>query len=150
MPPTSDRTTRIRYSSVLYLLTSLFLLRVAGQAIQYWFALDSLPPFDAFQGSSLPYAVLLSVQLLLLVAMYRAAWRLGSAKLPPNRRTGRWLVAAGSIYMAGSLARITIGLTVTGANGWFTSWIPALLHVVLAAFVLTLAIFHLWEKENYA
>lgn len=150
MPPTTDRTILIRYSGLLYLLASLFLLRVAGQAVQYWHPLTFLPPFGGFQGSSLPYAVLLPIQLLILVCMYRAAWRLGAGRLLPDGRTGRRLMIIGAIYMVGSLVRIAIGLTVAGANTWFTSWIPALLHVVLAAFVLTLATFHLQEKENFA
>ncbi|MFC7289400.1 hypothetical protein ACFQPC_15235 [Herminiimonas glaciei] len=145
-----DRSDLVRYSNLLYLLASLFLVRVVGQAVQYWFPLAALPAFGDFQGSSLPYALLLSIQLLMLAFMYRAAWRLGSGKLRPNSRVGRWLMALGTIYMAGSLLRIMIGLTVTDAMAWFTSWIPAMFHVVLAAFILTLAIFHLRAKDNCA
>jgi hypothetical protein len=147
MPSSSGRFKLSRYSILLYLLASLFLIRVAGQAMQYWFPFDSLPAFSNFQGSSLSYSLLLSIQFLMLFFMYRAAWRLGSGKLEPNGHTGRWLMVLGTIYMTGSVARIAIGMTVADANAWFTSWIPAVFHVVLAAFVLTLASFHLRAKR---
>jgi hypothetical protein len=150
MQSASNRTARSRYSSLLYLFASLFFLRVVGQAVQYWFPLDFLPPFGHFQGSSLPYALLLSIQFLMLVFMYCFAWRLDSGKLLPNSRAGRWLMAFGIIYMGGSVTRIAIGVAVVDAGAWFTSWIPAVLHVVLAAFVLTLALFHLRAKGNSA
>lgn len=145
-----DRSGLVRHSTLLYLLATLFLVRVVGQAVQYCFPLAALPAFGDFQGSSLPYALLLSIQLLMLAFMYRAAWRLGNGKLRPNARVGRWLMVLGVIYMAGSLLRIMIGLMVADAAAWFTSWIPAMFHVVLAAFVLTLAIFHLRAKDNCA
>ncbi len=149
MQPTNDCTARSRFASLLYLLASIFFLRVAGQAIQYWIPIELLPPFGAFQGSSLHYAVLLSVQVLLLVLMFRAAWRLGSGKLLPSRRTGRWMTVFGAIYIVGAVTRIAIGLAVVGAHPWFSSWIPAVLHVVLAMFVLVLASFHLRTKDQF-
>lgn len=57
-------------------------------------------------------------------------------------RGGRILLWLGRFYMAGSLARIAIGIAVPGAPAWFSTWIPALFHVVLAAYVLVLARFH--------
>ncbi len=148
LPETPRDRSDLRYSIFLYLLASLFLMRLAGQAVQYWFPLGFLPAFGDFQGSSLPYVLLLPIQLLILVFMYWTAWRLGRGKLLPNGRVGRWLIALGVIYMAGSVTRIIIGMTVADAAAWFTSWIPAVFHVVLAVFVLTLAIFHLRAKEN--
>lgn len=52
---------------------------------------------------------------------------------------GRVLLWIGGLYMAGSLLRIAVGLVVPGAPAWFSTWIPALFHVVLAGYVLTLA-----------
>jgi hypothetical protein len=42
--------------------------------------------------------------------------------------------------MAGSLLRIAIGLAWPAAPHWFTAWIPAFFHLVLAAFVIILAL----------
>ena len=41
--------------------------------------------------------------------------------------------------MAGSLLRIAVGIAVPAAPAWFSTWIPALFHLVLAGYVLTLA-----------
>ena len=124
-------------------LTLLFSLRVVGQAIQRWWPTSSLPAFDAWQGSSVAYPVLLSIQLLMLVAMFLVAWRISRGALAPNRRAGYWLGIAGGIYMGSSVLRVVIGLLFSDAPTWFSAWISAVFHLVLAAFVLTLAHFHL-------
>ena len=113
------------------MLTLLFSLRVAGQAIQHWAPQPYLPPFDAFQGSNLPYPVLLGSQLLILGLMVFCNLR------PPNG--GSVLLWIGGLYMAGSLLRIAVGIAVPDASAWFSTWIPALFHVVLAGYVLALA-----------
>jgi hypothetical protein len=92
-----------------------------------------LPPFDAFQGSNLSYPLLLGSQVAILAVMVFFSIR---------PRGGRVLLWLGSFYMAGSLARIAVGLAVPGAHPWFSAWIPAAFHVVLAAYVLVLARFH--------
>jgi hypothetical protein len=113
------------------LLTLLFSLRVAGQAIQLWAPQPWLPPFDAFQGSNLPYPFLLASQIVILGVMVYC-----NVRRPRGGRAIRWF---GIIYMAGSLARIAIGVAVPSAPAWFSTWIPAAFHVVLAGYVLTLA-----------
>jgi len=116
---------------LLWLLTFLFSLRVAGQAIQRWAPQSWLPPFDAFQGSNLPYWFLLSVQLAILAAM--AFYNL---RRPAGGRVLFWF---GVIYMTGSLARIAIGLAVPDAHPWFRAWISGVFHIVLAAYPLVLS-----------
>lgn len=133
---------------MLTAFTLLFALRVCGQAIQYWWATPVLPVFDAWQGSAVAYPVLLSIQLLILVAMFVVAWRIARGALAPNRRAGHWLGIAGGIYMGGSVLRVVTGLLVSDAPTWFSAWIPAVFHLILAAFVLTLAHFHLRKAAS--
>lgn len=121
----------------------LFALRVAGQALQRWTPLAFLPPFEAFQGSSLPYWLLLPSQLVILAVMVGISWRVATRSLAANPRIGKILAWLGGIYMAGSLARLFIGVATPGAPHWFTAWISGVFHLVLAGFVLTLAAFHL-------
>lgn len=130
---------------LLWMLTLAFAGRVLGQAIQHWAPQPYLPPFEEFQGSTLPYWLLLSTQLLILALMVRVSRSVQTGMLVPNRRAGKVLAWAGGLYLAGSLARIVIGLAVAGAPAWFRTWIPAGFHVVLAAFVLTLSYCHLRE-----
>jgi hypothetical protein len=131
------------YGSCAWSLTSLFAVRVLGQFVQRWMPQPFLPPFEAFQGSRLPYWLLLSFQLLILAVMTRVAWRVQTDRLVPRRRVGRWLAGAGVVYMATALGRIAVGLAVLDAHAWFKAWIPAFFHVVLAGFVLVLSFYHL-------
>ena len=70
--------------ALLGLLTLLFAARVLGQALQRWWPQSFMPPFDAFQGSGLPYPVLLFAQLIILALMMRAALRVGVGALSPS------------------------------------------------------------------
>jgi hypothetical protein len=123
-------------------LTLLFAGRVAGQAIQTWAPQSWLPPLERWQGSSLDYSILLGTQLLMLAAMAWASVRAWRGVLRVRPTWGRILAWLGAVYMAGSVARIVIGLVVPGASPWFSTWIPAMFHLVLASFVLALARYH--------
>jgi hypothetical protein len=128
-------------SFILWLLTVLFAVRVAGQAIQAWWPQPFLPPFRDFQGSHLAYPVLLTSQLLILAVMLRWSWKVqrGTA---PSARAAAALLWCGALYMAASLARLAIGLEFPAAPPWFSAWISGVFHLVLAGFVLTLAASH--------
>jgi hypothetical protein len=131
------------YGSYTWSLCVLFAVRVLGQALQRWAPQLFLPPFEAFQGSRLPYWLLLSFQLLILAVMMRVARRVQSDRLVPHHRIGFWLAWAGAVYMVVALGRIAVGLAVPDAPAWFKTWIPAFFHVVLAAFVLVVSLYHL-------
>ena len=134
--------TRRRYAGVLGALTALFALRVAGQALQRWAPIEGLPHFGDFQGSGLPYGLLLGVQLVILAVMLWLVRGVAAGTPRPHPHSARVLGWIGGLYMAGSLARIGAGLALRDPPPWFTAWIPAFFHVVLAAFVLTLAAYH--------
>lgn len=138
------------YVIAMLLLAGLFSLRVAGQAVQHWAPQDFLPDFGAFQGSSLPYTVLLIFQLIILGWMARTILRVGRGATTPNRRVGLWLAWFGGLYMAGSILRIVVGLAIPSAPAWFSTWIPALFHVVIAGFVVVAADFHLRHSGSAA
>jgi hypothetical protein len=129
-------------ATLLWTLSFLFALRVLAQALQLWLPQSFLPPFDRFQGSNLPYPVLLSAQILILAAMLRYSWKAHRGALTAGRRLNKTLFWCGAVYMSGSAARIAIGLTISIAPPWFSAWISAVFHLVLAGFVLTLAWTH--------
>ena len=128
---------------LLWALTGLFAMRVAGQAVQRWMPLPFLPPAEAFQGSNLPYWLLLAAQLVVLAAMVYVSSRVQAGRLARSRRLGIALAWAGALYMAVALGRIAIGLGLPEAPAWFRTWIPAFFHVVLAGFVLAVSFHHL-------
>jgi hypothetical protein len=133
------------YALILALLCALFTLRVAGQAVQRWAPLSFLPPFEAFQGSHLPYWMLLSIQLVLLILMLGVTSRVNGGALQKSARAGQLLAWIGGLYMTGSVGRIAVGIFIDQAPAWFTAWIPSFFHLVLAAFVLTLSGYHRTE-----
>jgi uncharacterized membrane protein len=54
----------------------------------------------------------------------------------------------GSVYLAGSIVRIVVGLALPDSPPWFRTWIPALFHLVLAGFVLVLALYSRRQLAN--
>jgi hypothetical protein len=136
------------YAATGWLLSALFAARVLGQALQRWLPQPFLPPAEAFQGSALPYGVLLSAQLAILTAMLYLSFRMQTGALLPSRRLGVGLAWVGTVYMAFSVGRIAVGLAVPKADAWFRTWIPALFHLVLAGFVLTVSLYHLRRRGD--
>lgn len=132
----------------LGLFTFAFALRVAGQALQRWSPQSFLPSFEAFQGSELPYAVLLTAQLLILAMMIKATWQVGRRTLQPNRRSGQILAWSGAVYLAVSFMRIAIGISSDVVAPWFRTWIPATFHLILAGFVLIAACYHRRDSSS--
>lgn len=128
--------------ALLWLLTAAFAARVAGQAIQSVWPQTFLPSFAAFQGSRLPYPVLLATQIAILATMIRFTARIHAGTLIPSRQAARILGLLGGLYLAVAIGRIVIGLVVPQAPPWFSTWIPALLHVALASWVLLVAGYH--------
>jgi hypothetical protein len=122
------------------MLTLLFALRVLGQAVQHWWPRDFLPPFDAFQGSGLGYPWLLTAQVIILALMIRSCRRVNAGAPYPSQRSARFLAWFGGIYLAGSVCRLVVGLLLPDVPHWFRAWIPAFFHLVLASFVLVLAL----------
>jgi hypothetical protein len=121
------------------ILCALFGLRVLGQAVQHWSPQPFLPPFGAFQGSRLPYPLLLSCQAAILVVMAAACRRVLANSQQRSVGMNMALSWFGTAYMAASVLRIVVGLLVPSASAWFRAWISGCFHLVLAAFVLALA-----------
>jgi drug/metabolite transporter superfamily protein YnfA len=134
--------------AALTALALLFAARVAAQAIQRWLPVFFLPPFATFQGSALPYWILLPAQLAILALMLSVARRVHQGTLSSRPTTGRALAVFGGVYLAIMLARIVIGLTVPDAPMWFKATISVVFHLVLATFVLVLARYHLRGSQS--
>jgi hypothetical protein len=139
-----------RFFLILAALAALFALRVVAQATQRWHVLPFLPPFDAFQGSALPYELLLSSQIAILAVMALLAWQVRADKIQRRAGVGRALAIAGWIYGSVMLIRLCIGFAAPAAAGWFKVWIPSIFHLVLAAFVLALAAYHRERRLGHA
>jgi hypothetical protein len=121
--------------------TVLFALRVTAQLVQWVRPTPFLPRFDAWQGSGLDYPVLLTSQLLILALM---GWGIRAVHGGAHGRksVGRWLIVLGVLYFGSMSARLVLGLTVLSDFAWFSKPLPALFHLVVAGYVLTLGHYH--------
>jgi len=126
----------------LWALTILFAFRVAAQAVQLASPTAVLPPFEAWQGSGLDYPVLLASQLLILGVMVAGATSV-SRGVHASSRVGVWLLALGSVYLGAMAVRLVLGLTMLAHVPWFAKPLPALFHLVLSGYLLTLGHYHL-------
>lgn len=125
------------YALLLGALAAAFAARVGGQLVVALSAVDFLPPMHAWYSGLLPYAVLLPVQVVILIAQFqisRELW-LGRGWLTLNRpKLGRILAWFSLIYFFVMLARLVVTRVVLPDPGQLGGTIPILFHWVLAAY----------------
>ncbi|MDO8412977.1 MAG: hypothetical protein Q7S51_04210 [Gallionellaceae bacterium] len=137
------------YVVALCTLSFLFLSRIIGQMIQYFYPVEWLPSLESWQGSSLPYVFLLASQLIILVVMLRVTYQHASGCVRRNPNKGRFLMAFGALYFVSMSGRLVIGLANLSSHPWFNKAIPTFFHLVLATFVLLIAGFHMnWVGKS--
>ena len=125
-----------RYLPWMLALAALFVLRVLAQAVQWAGPVPFLPSFDTWQGSGLPYPALLASQVLIVALLARALVMVRSRSITPATWKHRACFVLGGAYFAAMAFRLAAGLTFLSDVGWFAESLPALFHLVLAAFVL--------------
>ena len=123
-------------AAALWLLLSLFALRVLGQLLVVAGLAPFLPPIDEWQSGLLPYPLLLASQILILgvLATVCAQFSRGSGYFVRHQvwlATPLWIV--GWIYAAGMVVRYAL---------LRRDAIPVVFHIVLATFLLVLADHH--------
>src|SRR5690606_13990011 len=117
-----------------------FGVRVLAHAFQVVAATDRLPPVAAWQGSGLPYPLLLLSQLTILAVMGWSLVRVARGQpVFPAGRAG-WALALGALYFAAMAFRLLAGLTVLADVPWFAAPLPTSFHLVLALFLMLLAL----------
>ena len=125
---------------VLALLTSLFCLRVLGQALVGFFSVGWLPSTEAWASGLIPYSFLLTIQMVMLIGMVKivADVRRGRGYFATKRPTwSRALIGFSAVY-AGSMAlRYILTMVFFPEMRWLGGAIPISFHFVLAAFVYT-------------
>lgn len=128
---------------LLALLIAAFLFRVGAQALQAWAPRPWLPPFESWHSATVPYSLLLASQLVILAIQFWVLAALLRGRERPRRWLGVTLLVLGAAYFAFMLFRLVAGQTLLGHVAWFEAVVPTLFHLVLAAFLLVLADFHL-------
>ena len=110
-----------------------FLGRVAGQLIQVVSPVAFLPAVESWQGSNLPYPVLLTVQLAILGLIGWVSARMTAGRSVIASRWGSPVIVVGTIYFGVMAARLVLGLTSMADVKWFAVPIPTIFHLVLAS-----------------
>jgi uncharacterized protein len=139
---TSSVTSSRDYARWLWLLLALFIVRVLAQAMALLTSAPFLPPFESWHSGVLPYPALVAAQLLIIAWFARTAWRFNRGEVTPRYRLGVWMLAFGAVYFATMLVRLVLGVTVLSSNRWFSSVLPTMFHLVLAAYLLVYGHFH--------
>ena len=130
-PPVGER-----YLPWMTALAALFALRVLAQAVQRLGDVPFLPPFDAWQGSGLPYPALLESQAVILALLAWALLLVRARTASPGPWLHRACFVLGGAYWIAMAFRLVAGITFLADVDWFAHSLPALFHVVLASFVL--------------
>jgi len=128
---------------VLSALLALFCFRVAAQLVQAVHTLPFLPPFWDWQGSALPYPLLLGAQVVIIAGFAWFIGRVARGGLKPKCWQVHGCLLFGAIYFGIMAMRLVAGLTVLAQTPWFAKPLPALFHLVLASFVLVFG-HYLW------
>ena len=123
---------RSRSAVTLVVLTVLFGIRVAGQALVVFFDVGWLPPMDAWYSGLLPYPILFPVQMAILIlqsVIDRGVWRDRGFFARSRPRAGRRLQGLACVYALSMVVRYAVTLSHP---------IPIVFHWVLAAYLFTL------------
>lgn len=132
----------VRIATLLWLLLGLFGFRVGAQSAQKYWPVKFLPAYAAWQSGTLPYGLLLAIQAVMLVAMTSITVRLTTGRMMPKRKTGEVLLALGSFYFAFMLFRFGASLSFAKQQAFLGATIPAVFHLVLSGWLLTLGLYH--------
>jgi hypothetical protein len=121
-------------------LTLLFLGRVLGQALVTFLPVHWLPATHEWHSGLMPYPILLTIQLLMLVIMIKISWdiRRGSGFFARGRPSwSGYLVGFSAIYAGAMVLRYILTMIFLPEMRWFGGTIPIVFHFVLAAFLFT-------------
>lgn len=135
-----------RYALLLGLITILFVLRVSGQALVAMLDIPFLPPMHEWYSGVIPYAVLLPIQLLMIAVMAKIMWDFARGVgtfVQPRAGAGPVLKWFSYLYAGAMGLRYVLTMALYPERRWLGGTIPIGFHLALAAFVYTLAHYHL-------
>ena len=128
---------------LLWILTALFVLRVAGQVLVVLRAPSWLPPME--QWNLLPYPILLPIQLVFVGVML---WidvsftRGHGVAVEASDAFGVFLIGFSWLYAASMVVRYAVRMGRRPGERWFGGTIPIVFHIVLASYLYVLGSFY--------
>ena len=130
------------YACLLGVLSAVFAARVLGQLLVAVFAVDFLPPMDAWYSGLIPYPMLLATQLViagLQLEISRELWVGRGAVSVPRPVLGQALAWASLVYFLTMVARYLVTHVLLPEAGRLGDTIPIVFHWVLAAYLWILS-----------
>jgi len=143
-----EKNKQINLLPYFVLLLLLFSFRVIAQLLQYFFNLSFLPQDESWDSNTLPYGILIIVQIIIVFTFSKIIYRIARKRIVPNLKTGYILIVFGTLYFAIMLFRLFAGLTLLHDMKWFSYPIPSFFHLVLASFLILFGYFHLSNSEG--
>ena len=138
-----NKVTQIKkYALWLWILFTLFCVRVASQLLQAKFSITFLPAFDAWHSGALPYTYLVIFQLIIIFIYGFICIQFSSGKVNPSKTTGIMFLSIGSVYLCAMIVRLLIGLFFSSST-WFHAYLSIVFHYILALFLILVGVFHL-------
>jgi hypothetical protein len=126
------------YGLILSLLTALFFLRVAGQALVAFFHVAFLPEMQEWYSGLIPYPVLFPIQCAMLAFMAKVPWDLVNGRgffAAARAKVGGFFIAFSCIYFTAMVFRYGWTMLFYPERRWFGGTIPIFFHFVLAAYL---------------
>jgi len=135
-----QRTSRRKYATFLLVFTLLFFLRVLGQMLVVFADVEFLPAMEHWYSGLMPYPLLLPVQLIMLVVMWRLVSdvKQGTGTFSgQSARVGIFLRRFSYVYFLAMVIRYILTMAYNPELRWFGHSIPVIFHMVLALFLYT-------------
>jgi len=131
----------VNNSLLLWICQGLFLLRVIGQVIVVFYSPSWLPPQKEWYSGLIPYPILLTIQIVIIIFMTRISW--DNTKKAGNffvtkSKTKKVLLIVSLVYFLIMCFRYLFQIVLVPENRWFRGTIPIISHWVLAAYIFLL------------
>jgi hypothetical protein len=132
------------YTTLLDILAVTFFLGVIGQVLVTFFELDFLPRMAQWYPAVVPYPVVLSIHILILIVQSKisldVSWHTGFFSIP-HPHVGRVLSWLSLVYFVGMVSVHFVTISLHPERRWLTGTIPIFFNVVLAAYFFALGRF---------
>ena len=127
---------------VQWVLISMFCFRVFAQITAKFYELSFLPPFESWHSGLMPYELLLVLQLIIILAMFRFSIKFGKNDILQNIKRGKIIIIVGTIYFIMMIGRLIIGLMGLSEARFFVNYLTTSFHYVLASYLILCGIVH--------
>jgi len=121
---------------VQWVLVLLFCFRVFAQITTKFYELSFLPPFESWHSGSMPYELLLVLQFIIILAMFRFSIKFGKNDILQNIKKGKIIIIIGAVYFIMMIGRLIIGLAGISEARFFVNYLTTSFHYVLASYLM--------------